>query len=187
MDDKCAERFARLEAMLLAKSFAVPIELVAKPVEVITSEKPFFDPGAGTSQKSTGVSDVIVTSLSPVQANREVPVLTATQPVEAHGTRRGVVILQNATQPVEAAGAGMATQPVEASGAGPEVLLTGTDNAALHVDQTLTGGKTVESASGSDSDEDLQSELGSPVDGNSRDRSPDRDLTRHESADQKLS
>ena len=44
LDDKWAERFARLEARLLSKSFAVPVE----PAEVITSQKPFFDPGAST-------------------------------------------------------------------------------------------------------------------------------------------
>ena len=84
-------------------------------------------------------------------------VLTATQPIEAPGTRgpvtasKSVVTQQNATQLVEAAGAGTATQPVEAPGAGPEALLTGTSNAALHAEIT-----------GSDSEE----EPGSPVDGN---------------------
>ena len=107
-----------------------------KPAEVITSEKPFFDPGAGTSQKSTGVSDVIICYWSqPVQATGEVPV-KAPQPVEAPGTIRGVVIQQNATQPVEAPGAGTATQPVKAPGSGPEALLTGTGNAILHVEST---------------------------------------------------
>ena len=53
LDDKWAERFARLEAMILSKSFAVPVEPVVKPTEVITSEKPFCDPGAGTSQTCT--------------------------------------------------------------------------------------------------------------------------------------
>ena len=43
-----------------------------------------------------------------------------------------------------------ATQPVEAPDVGPEVLLTGTSNAALQ----------------SDSEEDLQSEPGSPVNDN---------------------
>ena len=128
-----------------------------------SQQKPFFDPGASTSQKSTGVSDVIVTSPSPVQATGEVPVMKAPQPVEAPSTRRGVVIQQNATQPVEAPGAGTANQPVETPGAGPEVLLTGTGNAALHV----------ESTGGSDSEEDLQSDPGSPVDGNFRDGSPE--------------
>ena len=117
--------------------------------------------------------------------------LTATQPVEAPGTRGPVtasksatrpvegpvtsgVIQQNATQPVEAPGAATATQPVEAPSAGPEVLLTGTGSAALHAKIT-----------GSDSKEELQSEPGSPVDGNVRDGSPD--LTRDESAYQELS
>ena len=50
LDDKWVERFARLEAMLLAKSFTVPVELVVKPAaEVSTSQKSFFDPGASTS------------------------------------------------------------------------------------------------------------------------------------------
>ena len=50
LDDKWAERFSRLEAMLLAKSFTIPVEPVVKPAaEVTTSQKPFFDPGATTS------------------------------------------------------------------------------------------------------------------------------------------
>ena len=51
---------------------------------------------------------------------------------------RGDEIQQNATQPVEAPGAGTATQPVKAPGAGPEVLPSGTGDAALSADQTLT-------------------------------------------------
>ena len=126
-----------------------------------------------------------------VQTTGDSAVLTATQPVEAPGTRGPVtasksatspvedpgtsgVIQQNTTQPVEAPGAGTATQPVEAPGAGPEVLLTGTGSAALHAEIT-----------GSDSEEELQSEPGSPVDGNVRDGSPD--LIRDESADQEHS
>ena len=80
-----------------------------------------------------------------------------------------------------------ATQPGEAPGAGPEVLLTGTSNAASHAVQTLTGRKTVDYTGGSESDEDLQSEPGSPVDGNVQGESPDGDLTRDELADQELS
>ena len=38
LDDKWAKRFARLEVMLLAKSFAVLVEPVVKPAEVITSQ-----------------------------------------------------------------------------------------------------------------------------------------------------
>ena len=62
------------------------------------------------------------------------------------------MIQKNATQPVEAPGAGTATQPVEAPGAGPDVLLTGISNAALHVDQTSTSGRNVDITGGSDSD-----------------------------------
>ena len=40
LDDKWAERFARLEAMILAKSFAVPVEPVVKSTEVITVRSP---------------------------------------------------------------------------------------------------------------------------------------------------
>ena len=68
----------------------------------------------------------------------------------------------------------MQGQPVEAPGAGPDVLPTGTGSAPLHVDFP-----------GSDSEEEPQSEPGSPVDGNIRDGSPD--LTRDESTDQELS
>ena len=43
LDDKWAERFSRLEAMLLAKTFTVPVEPVVKPAtEVTTSQKPFL-------------------------------------------------------------------------------------------------------------------------------------------------
>ena len=50
LDNKWAERFSRLEAMLLAKSLTIPVEPVVKPAaEVYTSQKPFFDPGASTS------------------------------------------------------------------------------------------------------------------------------------------
>ena len=49
--DKWAERFSCLEAMLLAKTFTVPVEPVVKPAsDVTTSQKPFFDPGATTSK-----------------------------------------------------------------------------------------------------------------------------------------
>ena len=45
LDDKGAERFSRLEAMLLAKTFTVPVEPVVKPAsDVTTSQKPFFLP-----------------------------------------------------------------------------------------------------------------------------------------------
>ena len=87
-----------------------------------------------------------------VQTTGDPAVLTATQPVEAPGTRGPVTASKSATSPVQ--GPGMsdviqqnATQPVEAPGAGPEVLLTGTGSAALHAEFT-----------GSDSEEEFQSE-----------------------------
>ena len=43
LDEKWAERFSRLEAMLLAKTFTVPVEPVVKPAsDVTTSQKPFL-------------------------------------------------------------------------------------------------------------------------------------------------
>ena len=91
--------------MILAKSFAIPVELVQKPTEVVTSDKVFFDPGAGTSQMSTGVVtqplQVYFTGASPVQTTGDVAAsMTATQPVEPPGTKMGVAI-----QPVKAPGA----------------------------------------------------------------------------------
>ena len=61
--------------------------------------------------------------------------------------------------------------------AGPEVLLTGTSSDTVQLDQSLTGGKNTDVTGGSESDEDMQSEPGSTVDGNFRDGSPDRDDT----------
>ena len=37
LDEKWSQRFATLEAMLLAKSFAIPVEPVKKPTAVVTS------------------------------------------------------------------------------------------------------------------------------------------------------
>ena len=123
LHDKWAECFARLEAMLVSKTFAVSVEPVKKPSSVVTSDQPIFDPGTSTSGLS---SSMPVESTGSV---KEVLNKSVTRPVEGPGT--GVVIQQNATQPVEAPGAGTATQPVEASGAGPDVLPTGTSDAAL--------------------------------------------------------
>ena len=72
----------------MAKSFAVLVEAVVKPAEVITRQKPFFYPGASTS---------------------------------------------NMAENAEPSGPGL----VQAPGAGPDVLLSGTGDAALSVDQTL--------------------------------------------------
>ena len=42
LDEKWGERFARLEAMLLSKTFAVPVEPVKKSSSVFTSNQPFL-------------------------------------------------------------------------------------------------------------------------------------------------
>ena len=167
LDKKWGERFGwRLEAMLLSKTFAVPVEPVQKPSLEVTSDQPFFDPGTSTSGLSSGVT-VAGTSSSLVLTTGEAAFISeaahksATCPVEGPSTevvRRGDVIQQNATQPVEAPGAGMATQPVEAPGAGPEILLCGTGSAVQ-----------------SDSEEDLQSKPGSPADDNFRYGFPDKE------------
>ena len=172
LDDKWAERFARLEAMLLSKSFRVPVEPVVKPAEVITSQKPFFDPGASTSNLTEAAEP---SGPSLVQA-------TGDAVVQTRGDE-----MQTATQPFEAPGAGTATQPVQAPGAGPGVLLSGNGDDALSVDQTLTSGRVDQSTSGSESEDDQHSEAGSQLEGNFRDGSPDRDFTGNESADQELS
>ena len=100
LGDKWAERFSRLEAMLLAKSFTVPVEPVAKPeAEVTTSQKPFFDPGANTSSLARETSG----------------------PSLGQATGGAVEEMQTATQPLKAPGAGTTTQPVQAPGSVPDV------------------------------------------------------------------
>ena len=174
LDKKWGERFARLEAMLRSRTFAVPVEPVKKPSSVVSSDQPFFDPGTSTSGLSSGVT---VGGAGPSLAQTtgeaafvsEAASKSATRSVEGPGTevvRRGDEIQQNATQPVEAAGAGTATQPVEAPGVGPEVLLSGSGSAVQ-----------------SDREKDLQSEPGSPAGDDFRYDSPDRDV----SGDQELS
>ena len=104
LDDKWAERFSRLEALLLAKTFTVPVEPVVKPAsDVTTSQKPFFDPGATTSQ---------------LAVEKPGPRLDQV-------TGEAVEEMQTATQPLGAPGAGIATQPVQAPGLFPEVQPTG--------------------------------------------------------------
>ena len=168
LDDKWADRFARLEAMLLAKSFTVLVEPVVKPAaEVTTSQKPFFDPGASTSSlaRSTGNS-----GSSLVQA-----------------TGDAVDEMQTATQPLEAPGTGTATQPVQAPGSVPDILPSCTGDVDFNADQTLTGSRVVQSSSGSESEDNQHSVTGSLLEGNYRNGSPDREFTRDESADQELS
>ena len=85
--------------MMLSKSFAVPVEPVKKPAAVVTSEQPFFYPGAGSSMMSVTKPAEVCTGASPVQATGDV---TATQPGEAPGTRGKSAATMTATQRVEA-------------------------------------------------------------------------------------
>ena len=91
------ERFATPEAMLLAKSFAVPVEPVVKPAKVITSQKPFFNPGASTSHMAESAEP---SDPSLVQA-------TGDAVVQARGDESQ----QITSQPFEAPHAATATQP----------------------------------------------------------------------------
>ena len=54
--------------MLLAKS----LEPVKKPAEVVTSDQPFFDPGAIPSKMLVTQPTEVFTSASPVQVTRDV-------------------------------------------------------------------------------------------------------------------
>ena len=99
LDEKWRERFARLEAMLLS--------------------------GTSTSGLSSGVTDGGA-GPSLAQTTSEAAFVSE---AASRSTTHPDVSQQNATQCVEAAGAGTATQPVEAPGVGPELLLSGTGSA----------------------------------------------------------
>ena len=182
------------------KTFAVPVEPVQKTgSEVVTSEKPFFGPAAGTSKKTTGLvtrpSEVVTTGTSPVQATGNVAAsLTATQPVESPFAKIRVAT----HQPVEVPSVKVATQPVEAPGARPVVHTRPTCTSSEEVrpvEQSLTSKKTVHvtaigvsAYSEMDSEDDQCSEPGSPagVSENQGELS-DRDIRREEELGQELS
>ena len=122
---------------------------------------PFLHPRTGLSSGVTvgGTGTSLDQTTGEAAVMREAVNKSATRPVEGPGTD---VKQQNATQPFEAPGARTATQPVEAPGAG-------------------------ETALQSDSDYNLQSEPGSPVDVKDRSGSPDRVFNREDTGDQDLS
>ena len=97
MDDKWSERFARLEALFLAKSFQVPVEPV-KNSEVVVTDRPFIPP----TEQSTGTTG-------------------EQQPSGAASSSD----MDKATRPVEVPGAVLATRLVEAPGAAPMIHLSG--------------------------------------------------------------
>ena len=202
LDDKCSERFSQLKALLLNKSFAVPVRPV-NPSAVVTREHPFFDPGASSSVMSTGLvtegtgSSLVQTTgkaaqLTATQSPLRVPVTvalrdeskSATRPVQGPGTSdiatqplqaHGAEI---ATQPLQAPGAGTATQPTPAPSAGPEVLPTGIDSTQLN--HSLPGVRPDEFAGESESEAEMDGEPASPasvnVQGELPEDSTDQDL-----------
>ena len=98
LDDKWSERFSRLEALFLAKSFSVPVEPVQKS-DVPVTDRPFIPPTAAptTSQQqkksSTGHKKTKkasqATEVSGVLPSGQLVIpedVSATQPVEAPGT-----------------------------------------------------------------------------------------------------
>ena len=191
LDDKWSERFSRLEALVLNKSCAVPVRPVNLSA-VATREHPFFDPGASSRVMSTGLVTE-GTSSSLVQTTSEAAQLTATQPllgvpgtnavqdVSKSATRpvQGPGTSDVATQPLQAPGAGTATQPTQAPGAGPEVLPTSYDTTLL--DQSLSGGRSAEIASESESEAKMDGEPASPASVNAQGELPE------DSTDQELS
>ena len=96
LDDKWSERFSRLEALFLAKSFSVPVEPVKK-TDVPVTDRPFIPPTAASTsmqqqKKSTGHKKTTKSSQPEVSgvlpgSQRVTPEdVSATQPVEAPGT-----------------------------------------------------------------------------------------------------
>ena len=76
MDEKWSERFARLEALFLAKNFQVLVEPVKKS-EVVITDRPFIPP----AEQSTGATGQKQSSCA--ASKRDVD--KATRPVEAPG------------------------------------------------------------------------------------------------------
>ena len=112
LDEKWTECFSRLEAMLLSKTFSVPVEPVRTPPpppSVVTCDQPFFDPGTSISGLSSGVTDGGAGS-SFFQTTGDPAVLTATHHVEAPGTRGPVTAIKSATRSVEGPGMSVVIQ-----------------------------------------------------------------------------
>ena len=55
LDEKWSQHFARLESVLLAKTFTMPVSPVKQPATVVTSEKPFIPPDQPTAGTSTAI------------------------------------------------------------------------------------------------------------------------------------
>ena len=127
--------------------------------------------------------------------------MTATQPVEATGTKRGSSAsmtatwpveapgtVRVATQPAEAPGAWTVTQPVEAPGARSGVQPTGSVDVSA-VDQSLTSKRTVAAANTgvSDTEDKLDREPESPAVISDQEILSDRDPPKDDKFDQEFS
>ena len=81
LDDKWSERFARLEALFLAKTFQVPVEPDQSP-SVVVSDKPIIPPEQQFSSQTstTGATGQMMKATQPFEAPGA---LTSTRPFEA--------------------------------------------------------------------------------------------------------
>ena len=97
LDEKWSKRLSRFEALLLSKSFSVPVEPV-RPSTVVTREHPFFDPGTASSVVSSGVvtegtgpnlvqTTGLAAQLSTAEPLLEVPSMNAVLDVSKSATR----------------------------------------------------------------------------------------------------
>ena len=171
LDDKWSERFSQLEALLLNKSFAVPVRPVS-PSALVARKHPFFDPGESSSVMSTGLVTE-GTSFSLIQITGEAAQLSAIQPpLGVPGTNAVQDVCKSATRPVQGPGTSdVATQPSQAPDADPEVLPTGIDSTQLN--QSLPIVRTDEFAGESDSGAEMDREPVSPATANPQDELPE--------------
>ena len=152
-----------------------------KPAAVVTSDQPFFDPGASPSIMLVTQSAEVFTQSgeAPGMTRESAATITATRPVESPGTG------SFAAQSVEAPGARTATQPFGAPSARTDVHSQPTstfsgDGSA--VDRSLTSNRTVADNTGvSDMEDELCSERESP------DVVSDRDPAKDDKLDQERS
>ena len=103
LDDKWSERFSRLEALFLSKTFSVPVELV-KNSDIPVTDRPFIPPASAS------------TSSQQHRSTGQKKVQKATQPVEAPGALPGSQLMDqvvSATQPVEAPGTDTESLPAD--------------------------------------------------------------------------
>ena len=105
LDEKWSERFSRLEALFLSKSFTVPVEPVQSS-DVVVTERPFIPPTRQTAPSSP----------SQQQSTSQKKGKKATQPVEAPSALPG-------SQQMELSGDVLAIRPIEAPSADQDASL----------------------------------------------------------------